>query len=114
MIDRYSSTILNRPFAIQDSDIEVGFPINANDEDIVAANGIFDNLEAFAATLSPDAATEMTVFYFCLRLRQISSKIHSEFSEFLPRTPKQHDPKEFLLTGKVYTVLNKLLLELKH
>jgi hypothetical protein len=83
MIDRYSSITLDRPCAIADKYILIGFPADANDEDIQAADvsGSFPNLDSFCAAISLNSPsgptnTEMSVFFACLRLRQITSTPH--------------------------------------
>jgi hypothetical protein len=113
MIDRYSSTTLNRPFAIQDSDIEIGFPIDVDDEVIIASSRLYPNVDAFAATYSPIAPAAMSVFLHCVRLRQISSRIHTDFSKLMAKTADKDHPKALLLTGHVYTTVNQLLSDLK-
>lgn len=86
MIAQYSSIILDRPHAIADSDILIGFPADANDEDIEAAEaaGSTTDLDSFRTTSASSASTdhtEITVFLLCLRLRQITSKIQTRFQQ---------------------------------
>ncbi|KAH8645932.1 fungal-specific transcription factor domain-containing protein [Tricladium varicosporioides] len=108
MIDRYSSGTLDRPMAIADRDIRIGFPANADDEEVVAAQDIFPDLDSFStAHVAGHLAmrtNEMSVFFVVLRLRQITSRIHSKFS----RTSES-----FLATGKIYTDLNQNLCDLE-
>lgn len=76
ILDRYSSGILGRPFAIADEDITVPLPILADDDALKAAD-VF-SLSA-VADIVPPFPTEVSVFVFYIRLRQISSRIHTEF-----------------------------------
>lgn len=100
MIDRYSSNTLHRPFSIAERDITTGFPADANDEAIIAAQQIFPDLDTFRAAHTPSGLSEMSVFFLCIRLRQIVSRIHSEFSK-LAETTKRNGFETFLLTGKI-------------
>lgn len=88
MIDRYSSITLDRPFAMTDSAIQIGLPADANDEELDAADstGSFPNLSSYCAasslkdvSTSMQRTTEVSVFSACVRLRQITSKIHLTF-----------------------------------
>ncbi|KAK2008505.1 hypothetical protein LZ32DRAFT_539881 [Colletotrichum eremochloae] len=111
MIDRYSSTLLGKPFAIDDRDIEASFPVNANDEDLVAANQSLRDLTAFQMTHVSLGPNEMTVFFTSVRLRQISSKIHTEFSKL---SRNHSEPSQsHLAPGYIYTTLSCLMRELQ-
>jgi hypothetical protein len=119
MIDRYSSITLDRPFAMADRAIQIGFPANANDDEIEAAeiSGAFIDLNSFCAVSSLTAVaavtsrtTEMSVFFACTRLRQITSKIHSTFRE---KKLFGHDKNPITARGAVYARLDELLSELK-
>lgn len=122
MIDRYSSITLDRPAAVADEAIEVGFPVNANDDEIDAADssGSFVDLNSFchATTTTesaPAANTEMSVFLLCLRLRKITSKIQKRFQ----RNESANIPTNPILmasitaSGKIYADLDELLSELE-
>lgn len=77
LLDRHTSTILGRPFAIADEDIEVRLPVNLSDERIyVMALGCLDTTEVSASGNGP-----MSVFLAFIRLRRITSKIHYAFFE---------------------------------
>jgi hypothetical protein len=76
ILDRYSSGILGRPFAVADEDISVQLPILADDEVLTAANILS---LADLASFAPSQPTEVSVFVFIIRLRQISSLIHTDF-----------------------------------
>ncbi|KAJ5682507.1 hypothetical protein N7462_005672 [Penicillium macrosclerotiorum] len=113
MIDRYSSITLDRPCAIAERYIEIGFPADANDEELLAADtsGSFTDLDSFCAASSTApsstlANTEMSVFFACLRLRQITSRIHSKFcAQDRSRTARNNT----LVQGIVYEELDELL-----
>lgn len=86
MIDRYSSITLDRPPALAEGDIQIGFPADVDDEDIDAAeaSGSFSDLESFCNAISQNPSadpTEMSVFLYCVRLRQITSKIYTSFRQ---------------------------------
>ncbi|KAJ5614023.1 hypothetical protein N7528_007677 [Penicillium herquei] len=117
MIDRYSSITLIRPFAIPEKYIRIGFPVDANDEEIEAAeaSGAFPDLDSFGSASSLASTTmrttEMSVFFACLRLRQITSRIHTEFGGKAARQGGQNDTTA---RGVIYTSLDKLLKDLQH
>lgn len=113
MIDRYSSLTLGRPVAIADRDIEVPFPADADDEELIAANGFVPNLTAFCASRPPQGINEMSVFFACLRLRQITSKTNVKLSQSLAVDPSLPTETSFLTMGRVYTDLHQILNELK-
>jgi hypothetical protein len=77
ILDRYSSGILGRPFAIADEDISAELPILADDEALKAAN---INSLSEISDIAPSQPTEVSVFVFYIKLRQVSSRIHTEFS----------------------------------
>ncbi|KAJ6120676.1 hypothetical protein N7523_004956 [Penicillium sp. IBT 18751x] len=116
MIDRYSSITLTRPFAIGDKYIKIGFPVDANDEEIEAAEAsrAFPDLDSFGSTSSLTSVagrtTEMSVFFACLRLRQITSQIHTEFGGKATRRDMQDHAT---VRGVIYASLDKLLKELQ-
>ncbi|KLU92988.1 hypothetical protein MAPG_11931 [Magnaporthiopsis poae ATCC 64411] len=116
LMDRYSSTTLDRPFAIDDGDIEVGFPADANDED-VALMGVGPGamatspLGARAVAVAADEPSETSVFLFCVRLRQVSSRIHAELSRLRQDAVVHSQPH--LAVGRIYTSLNRLLQDLR-
>ncbi|WAO84867.1 Fungal-trans domain-containing protein [Fusarium falciforme] len=112
LIDRYSSTTLDRPFLIDDRDIETRFPIEATDEEIEAASPDLRDLDSFCRTQNSAAPSEMTIFFVSVRLRQISSHIQTEFSR-LKREHGEPSPRH-LMAGHVHVVLNKLLQELEN
>jgi len=112
MIDRYSSITLDRPFAIADRDIEIGFPANANDEEVIAARGIVPSLDVLCNVHTPNGTNEMSVLFYCVRLRQVTSKIHAKFSS--SRVDGATSPNQLLLaSGHVYSDLDELLRELE-
>ena len=117
MIDRYSAITLDRPVAIAEKSVEVGFPAYASDEEIDAAenSGSFPDLDSFAVvtsqSLSPTrATTEMSVFFACVRLRQITFKIHSQFGD---NTTNQDTRDGITASGIIYVKLDQLLSELQ-
>ncbi|KAE8363937.1 hypothetical protein BDV27DRAFT_129247 [Aspergillus caelatus] len=121
MISQYSSITLDRPAAIADRDIQVGFPADADDEEIDAAeaSGSFSDLDAFCrATTRPSTTgnTEMTVFFYCLRLRKITSKIRSKFqhSSGAPSSVGHALTMDSITaSGRIYADLEELLSELE-
>ncbi|KAH7161997.1 fungal-specific transcription factor domain-containing protein [Dactylonectria estremocensis] len=111
MIDRYSSTTLDRPFLIDDRDIEIGFPVDADDEELERASSSIRTLDAFCSTRDPGSRSETTIVFVSFRLRQISSRIHTEFSR-LKQEQRESSPTH-LLVGHVHVVLVRLLQELE-
>lgn len=117
MIDRYSSITLDRPFAIPDTAIQVGFPADADDEEIEAAerSGSFPDLDSYctaSSITSPPKTrnTEMSVLLACLRLRQITSQIHAEFGG---KAIDSHAGKNIMARGLIYSKLDFLLDQLR-
>lgn len=123
MIDRYSSITLDRPAAVADDAIEVGLPVNANDDEIDAADssGSFVDLSSFYQTASttqsaPAANTETSVFLLCLRLRKITSKIQKKFQRKDESANVATSPismASITASGKIYADLDELLSELE-
>jgi hypothetical protein len=76
VLDRYSSGILGRPFAISEEDISVLLPVNAYDDHIATAGP-----EGLDATYTSEftLVTEMSIFIVFIELRRISSRIHTTF-----------------------------------
>lgn len=116
MIDRYSSITLNRPCALADKYVQIAFPADANDEDVEAADasGAFPDLDSFCdassrLSRSQCTNTEMSVFFACLRLRQITSCIHAKFGHKDDSTSMPNDTTD---TGAIYADLEELLSEL--
>lgn len=106
MIDRYSSLTLGRPVAIADQDIEVAFPADADDEELVAANSTNLNLDTFCTDFIPHSPNKMSVFFSCIRLRQITSQINSRLSQ---KADSANPEPPFLAAGRVYTDLHYIL-----
>ena len=84
VLDRYSSGILGRPFALAEEDITVLLPINTYDDYI--ATTVPEDLNA---TCQPGAMaiTEMSIFIVFIGLRRISSNIHTTFYTRRPVGP---------------------------
>ncbi|KAJ8111167.1 hypothetical protein OPT61_g6173 [Boeremia exigua] len=76
VLDRYSSGILGRPFAIAEADITVPLPVNAYDDHIATA--VIQDLDSMYQ-LEGTAITEMSIFIVFIELRRISSRIHTMF-----------------------------------
>lgn len=117
MIDRYSSITLDRPVAIPDKSIQVGFPADADDEEIEAAerSGSFPDLDSYCAisalaSASEPRNTEMSILLACLRLRQITSRIHSEFGDKMIHS---HAGRSITTRGSIYSKLERLLDQLQ-
>ncbi|KAB8204063.1 hypothetical protein BDV34DRAFT_122643 [Aspergillus parasiticus] len=120
IISQYSSITLDRPAAIAERDIQVGFPADADDEEIDAAeaSGSFSDLDSFCrATTRPTTTgnTEMTVFFYCLRLRKITSKIRTKFqqSNGAPGDGQALAMDSITASGRIYEDLEELLSELE-
>ncbi|GLA27964.1 Zn(II)2Cys6 transcription factor [Aspergillus phoenicis ATCC 13157] len=120
MLDRYTSVMLDRPPAISDKDIQIGFPADADDEelDLAGQSGVFADLDSFyrisTAQLGSTHTTETSVFLVCLRLRQVTSKIHTKFQQKGKGTGEQTMSQLDLATasGTIYLDLDELLNEL--
>ncbi|KAL2851202.1 fungal-specific transcription factor domain-containing protein [Aspergillus pseudodeflectus] len=114
VIDRYSSITLDRPLAIADRDIRVLLPVNANDDEIEAAEGSVPDLDIFQVSpRSQVETTDLSVFFLCIRLRQITSKIHSLFQYKKPLSPEAAGSLSSVTApGRIYTNLYRLLQEL--
>ncbi|EAA62454.1 hypothetical protein AN5294.2 [Aspergillus nidulans FGSC A4] len=109
IIDRYSSITLDRPLAIADRDIHVLLPVDANDDQLEAAEGSITDLDLFQ--LTPQARignTELAVFFTSIRHRQITSKIHNLFQS----EGHSDGAPSVTAAGRVYTNLYRLLEEL--
>jgi hypothetical protein len=112
VLDRYSSGILGRPFAITEFDINVPLPFDANDEYIV--NTGVESLDTVPE--SDTRPTEVSVFIFGIKLRRISSRVHSTFytarsATALGATSGSETP-EFKSIGHVYTAFARFKKEL--
>ncbi|KAF5681227.1 transcription factor [Fusarium heterosporum] len=112
LIDRYSSTTLDRPFFIDDKDIETRFPVEVSDEDLDAANHQVESLDSLNCSQQPNVQSEMTIFFLSVRLRQISSHIQTEFSQL--RWKINNTGSKYFHAGHVAVVMNKLLKELSN
>jgi hypothetical protein len=112
ILDRYSSGILGRPFAIADEDISVDLPILANDEALKAAN--ITSLSD-VSNVAPSQPTEVSVFVFCIQLRQISSNIHTEFNSGRRQSSRsaQSTPMPFTSAGYVHMKVHNFLAQLE-
>ncbi|KAH8889040.1 hypothetical protein GQ53DRAFT_690791, partial [Thozetella sp. PMI_491] len=115
LMDRYSSTTLNRPFAIADEDITIGFPADVNDQELESPLSPPLSFDSVVSSQPPTSPSEMSVFLLCVRLRQVSSQIHAELSQILhPSGPLSAAPQQpFLLTGHIHTILDQLLKQLE-
>lgn len=112
ILDRYSSGILARPFAIADEDICVELPILADDDALKAAN--VTSLSDLT-NIAPSRPTEVSVFVFYIRLRQISSRIHTEFYNGRKSTSRSAGgtPTPFTSAGYVQMKVHDFLAELE-
>ncbi|KAJ5027420.1 hypothetical protein J3E73DRAFT_410317 [Bipolaris maydis] len=112
VLDRYSSGILGRPFAIAESDIELELPFDADDDYLV-------NSSITSLDLMPKRGpgpSELSVFIICIQLRRISSRIHSTFyssrSAVASNATSFGRSTEFKSIGHVYTAFTRLRSEL--
>jgi hypothetical protein len=108
VLDRYSSGILGRPFAITEADIEVPLPIEANDDYLISTT--IERLD-----MIPDIdtrPTEVSVFIFGIKLRRISSRVHSTF--YTGRSTTSHGARTptFKSIGHVYAAFTQFRKEL--
>ena len=112
ILDRYSSGILGRPFAIADEDISVELPILADDEVLKAAN--LTSLSDIS-NVAPSQPTEVSVFVFCIQLRQISSNIHTEFNSGRRQSSRSahSTPMPFTSAGYVQMKVHNFLAQLE-
>ncbi|KAI7778499.1 uncharacterized protein LA080_002103 [Diaporthe eres] len=88
MIDRYSSSTLDRPFAISDQDIATPLPAHVDDADLAAASALYPDLAKFETRYTGPSPNEMTVF--------LANR----------RSP---DELQLLSTGNVFCALDDLL-----
>jgi hypothetical protein len=111
ILDRYSSGILGRPFAIADDDISVELPVLADDDALKAAD--VASLSAISG-VTPPSPTEVSVFVFYIRLRRISSCIHTEFFNGRRKHPNsaQGTPMPFISAGYVQVMVQDFLAQL--
>ncbi|KAH3918003.1 hypothetical protein HBI56_177600 [Parastagonospora nodorum] len=113
VLDRYSSGILGRPFAIAESDIDVPLPFDANDEYIISAG--MCSLDSIPPSMAKP--TEVSVFIFCIHLRHISSRVHSTFytgrSSAAPGAASGTILPEFKSVGHVYSAFAQYRKELR-
>lgn len=108
VLDRYSSGILGRPFAIMESDIDVPLPFDANDEHLVN----FSNARLDMVPESETRPTEVSVFIFGIKLRRISSRVHSTFYTGRNTTGSGTRTPDFKSIGHVYTAFAQFRKEL--
>lgn len=110
VLDRYSSGILGRPFAIAEEDITVLLPINAYDDHIVTAEvDALDNIYQPAGI----AITEMSIFIVFIELRRISSHIHTTFySRRSASAATDHRRSGSQSLGHVYVAFTRFKAEL--
>ncbi|KAI9158632.1 Positive regulator of purine utilization [Paramyrothecium foliicola] len=112
ILDCYSSGVLGRPFAISYSDISVELPLDVDDETIInsAPTASFSSI-ASPSTTHP---TELSVFIFCIKLRIITSRVHSEFYARRGKGGASGDatPVSHFSSGHVYVKIYQFLDEL--
>lgn len=115
MMDRYSSITLNRPFAISDSDIEIGMVADADDQYFETSHLTVPRFDDLISPSTPMPPTELSAFISCVRLRQISSRIHRYFADTLNSqicSRAEHN-EIFLATGHIHAAVQKFLAELE-
>lgn len=114
IMDRYSSVMLNRPFAVADRDISIAFPVEADDDEIARAAGLIPDLDAFPRQCLSARPNAMGVLLLCVRLRQVSSNIQTQFAALTRTSTVSYDADELLFgTGRVYVMVDKMLRELE-
>lgn len=113
IIDRYSSTTLDRPFTIDDCDIHIGLPADIDDEEIElwSDSRSSQSLDMHPETRDPGLLTETTILLISVKLRRVSSHIHTEFC---PLTDDYRAASQLHLNiGRIHVVVNQLLGELE-
>lgn len=112
-IDRYSSTTLDRPFCIDDCDIHIGLPANINDEEIESwgNSSPSQSLDLLPEPQAPASLTETSILLISVKLRRVSSHIHTEFCRL--REDFRVQSQLHLGIGRIHVVVNQLLGELK-
>lgn len=113
MIDRYSSSTLDRPFAIADQDIATALPAHVDDADLAAASALYPDLATFETRYTGSSPNEMTVFLACVRLRQITSRIQS-LASVTGKHSSRRAPDQLLSMGAVFCALDELLSALEN
>ena len=109
IIDRYSSIVLDRPFAISDRDISVGLPVELRDEQIMAFEGQVKDLDSIVPQ-DWNLPSEMSVFCFCIRLRRITSRMRTLLTQANGwGISSQEGPESPSNTGKIFAALDDLL-----
>lgn len=116
MMDRYSSITLNRPFAIRDSDIEIGMVADIDDQYLGTSHQVTLRFDDLISPSAPTPSTGMSAFIACVRLRQISSRIHRYFADTLnsQRSARAGHDELFLATGHIHVALQNFLDELEN
>ncbi|KAH7305218.1 fungal-specific transcription factor domain-containing protein [Stachybotrys elegans] len=114
ILDRYSSDVLGRPFAIADADISVHLPANVTDATIIQSprpSSLCD-IETSGFGEHP----ELAVFIRCIELRRITSRIHYEFYVFRHSATGNsgQSTTQNLSAGHVYVKLHQFLAELEN
>ncbi|KAL2203791.1 hypothetical protein CC79DRAFT_1277412 [Sarocladium strictum] len=114
LLDRYCSSTLDRPFAIDDRDIRIGLPANIDSHFLETWNEPCPTIDSVAASpRDPSVPTETTVFLRTVTLRQVSSHIHTEFSHLREECTKPSS-QPHLVIGRIYMILNQLLEDLEN
>jgi hypothetical protein len=109
VLDRYSSGILGRPFAVKESDINLPLPCDANDEHIISSD--VQSLDMVRE--NGPHPTELSVFIFGIKLRRISSRVHSTFyNGRCPTLGSDAKTSDFKSIGHVYTAFSQCRKEL--
>lgn len=114
MIDRYSSSTLDRPFAIADQDIATALPAHVGDAELAAASALYPDLATFESRYTESGPNEMSVFLACIRLRRITSQIQ-RFASITAKDSGRHAPGQLQLLsmGNVFRDLDELLVALQ-
>jgi hypothetical protein len=114
MIDRYSSSTLDRPFALADQDIATALPAHVGDAELAAASALYPDLATFESRYTESGPNEMSVFLACVRLRKITSRIQ-RFASVTAKDSSRHAPGQLqlLAMGSVFRGLDELLVALE-
>ena len=83
--DRYSSGILGRPYAISENEIDVSLPLEASEADI--SNSTATSLDHIDVS-SIHRPNESSVALYVIGLRQITTRVHRQFSSSTTTSPQ--------------------------
>ncbi|KFY81183.1 hypothetical protein V499_00009 [Pseudogymnoascus sp. VKM F-103] len=87
-LDKFSSTTLGRPFGIEDSDIEIDLPFDAEDDELESLD--MSQISRMSPTAGLSSSNgEVSVFNCCVRLGRITCRIHRALHFRIPGEESQ-------------------------